>query len=713
MATRFLLVLLLLSGCSPLAPQAALARRGAAEEERARLEARSQAVTIHRDEYGVPHVYADTDANAVFGYVYARAEDEFERMEQSLLGLLGRSAEVTGEAGVASDRVVLALEIPRRARETYAALPPDVRALCDAGADALNFYLLKHPETKRLLLDRFEPWYFIADNYSFNVAMLVMPEGQRLLGRGQEGQESEKRAPPADERAQDGSNMWAIGPQKSASGKAMLFINPHIPLHELYEGHLHSDAGWDFAGGNAYGGGLFPIIGHNEHLGWSFTVNYVDILDVYAETFDHPDDPDSYRYGDGWRKATVWKETVKVKTEGGFEERALTLKKTHHGPILGEKDGRQLAVRIARMEENNMLRQLYAMSRARNVEEFKQAASLLGIVFHNLMCADSAGNIYYVYNAAIPRRDPSFAWGEVLDGSDSATEWQGYHSLDELPQVQNPECGWMQNCNSSPFVTAADTNPRREDFPSYMATDPSDPRVAMSRSILSGKETFTFEEWARAAFDTHVHEADHWVERIVLACEKSDGRLAEATALLAEWDRSISLDSTAATLFLLWFESLAAQLLAGEPADEKIREGLEAVLALLEGRFGAWRVPWGDINRHQRRDLRSGEAFSDERASWPCLGGHGVAGVCFCFLAKTPEGCKRRYGFHGHSFVSVVEFGDTVRALSIVPFGVSRDPASPHYADQAPLYARGEFKPAWFELEEIQAHLERSYHPGE
>lgn len=704
-ALRFPQTLLMICGILAAGAHAAPHRSGFGEEEEQRLAEIARAVTIHRDTYGVPHVYAETDAQCVFGFLYARAEDEFLRIERQVISHTARSAEAYGEAGMISDRIMLAFEIPRRGREGYESSPWEVKALCQGAADGLNWFLINNPDVTPVLIDRFEPWHFIATEFGMNLAGLSLGEGQRLLQGGQ--------GTPGQQRSRDGSNVWAIAPERTRDGKTLFFSNPHIPLGELYEGHLHSEQGWNVSGGNAYGGGLFPWFGHNESLAWSLTVNYVDFMDVYAEAFDDPDDPNRYRHGDGWRDATVWNETIKVKTDAGLVDHQLELRKTHHGPVLLQKDGEWLSVGIAGMENCGMTAQFYAISRAADVYQAREAISGLDLVFHNIMFADRDGNLLYVYNGAVPRRDPSHDWLNILDGSDPTTDWDGYHEIDELPQVLNPESGWMQNCNSSPFTTSSTDNPLREDFPSYLANDNDDPRVSMSHTILGRDEPFTFESLATAAFDNRVHQADIWIPRLLEQAKADDqaAELAEVVAELEAWDRTLALDSVGATMFMLWFEQSMQTIFNNR--DAPLLGALRRTIGRLESDFGTWRVAWGEINRHQVLDARSGQTYSDDRESWPCVGGNALAGVPFCFLARYGEGTKRRYGYHGHSYVGVFELGDTVRARSILPYGISHDPTSPHYADQAPLYARGEMKPAWFELSEIQANLERSYHPGE
>ncbi|MFG0253230.1 MAG: penicillin acylase family protein, partial [Phycisphaerales bacterium JB038] len=264
-------------------------------EADARIARAVQATTNHRDEWGVPHIEADTDAHAVFGFMYARAEDEFYAIERSLLTMTAQGAAAFGEAGLAGDILMHAYEIPERARAEFKVAPPRVRALCTAAADALNHYLACHPEEEPALLTHFEPWYFLAADYGMHVGYLSLSQ------TGIEGADLLKSADPRALDTPDGSNMWAIAPQRTRDGHALLFINPHIPIHEVYEGHVRSDEGWNFSGGTAYGS-IFPMFGFTEHHAWSFTVNYPDIIDVYAETFDRPDEPLAYRYGDKYRQ---------------------------------------------------------------------------------------------------------------------------------------------------------------------------------------------------------------------------------------------------------------------------------------------------------------------------------------------------------------------------------------------------------------------------
>src|SRR5690349_10341563 len=459
-------------------------------------------VTIYRDTYGVPHVFGRTDASTAFGFAYAQAEDNFWRVEENFIFSLGRASELYGEKTLEEDRLNHALEIPRFAREEYARLDGHMRSLCDGFAAGFNYYLARHPEVRPRLLTKIEPWYtlaFIRYNYYQN-GFAHDP----ILRR------TPLQTAALDLKPHTGSNGWVIGPTKSATGNAMLFINPHLPFFgpgQVYEGHVHSDEGWNFTGYTRFGF-PFPYVGHNDNSGWVSTDNAADLSDVYVETFDDPARPLAYRYGNGYRLATEHVEEIRVKTASGLETRTFKMRRTHHGPIVAARDGKLLAVRMAKFESDGWLREWYEMTRATSLAALKRAITPLNMLFGNVMYADRQGNTWYLYNGAVPKRDPRFDWTKPVDGSDPATEWQGYHTLDELPQLENPKTGWMQNCNTSPFLLTSDGNPDPKQFPKYMVQEGDNPRGAISREILASKEKFTFDEWKQFAFDTRVMNAD-------------------------------------------------------------------------------------------------------------------------------------------------------------------------------------------------------------
>ncbi|HEY6331804.1 MAG TPA: penicillin acylase family protein, partial [Blastocatellia bacterium] len=590
------------------------------------------------------------------------------------------------------------------------------------------YFLETNELVKPRLLRRFLPWFPLA------LVRYMYHQTDFLAKTGVQPKEAASAIPSTGAKTGEGSNAWAIGPSKSTSGHAMLFINPHQPfdgLRQYYEAHLHSDEGLNFSGVTKVG---FPFlyIGHNDYLGWSHTNNYPDLEDVYEEKFDDPDHPLAYRYGGGYRTATEWRETLRIKTPAGIVQRAFTFRKTHHGPILATRDGKQYSVKLAKLVEGGWLAEWFAMSKARSLDEFKRAIAQVNVVYNNIVYADRDGNILYVDNGAVPRRSTRVDWSKPVDGSNPETEWQGYHTLDELPQVLNPKSGFVQNCNSTPLLTSSTDNPEPSRFPDYMLKGETDTARAQSaRRILEAKDKFSFDDFSVAAFDTTVTRAKIEISGLAELWSKLKSenparaeRTRAAIADLREWDRVSTMKSTAMTLFALWFGKVYRQSppMSGAPARveeidttdpwAKIR-ALEEVVAELKRKFGTWRVEWGEINRLQRVQSSAGDSFADNRLSLPIVGGPSALGMIFTFNTQEAAGQKRQYGVSGDSYVSVIDFGPKVEARSVLVYGENSSPRSPHYFDQAALYATRQFKPAWFSLDDIKANSDVVYHPGQ
>jgi penicillin amidase len=687
----------------------------------------AEQVTIHRDEWGVPHIEGPTDASVAFGFAYAQAQDYFWQVEDTYIAAIGRYAEIYGEPALDKDLLNNSFEIASGAQRDFPKLDPQVKAICEGYAAGLNHYLAKHPEVKPRLITKFEPWQVIA----YERAVLL----EFLFGKTHASKGKLKDV-TQEVRAATGSNTWAISPSRTKSGKAMLFANPHQPWFgygQFYEGHLKSGEGLNMAGSAFFGGPLITI-GHNDVLGWSHTVNEPDVGDVWIETFDDPKNPNNYRYGDSHRTATEWKATLKVKTPQGLEDREFTFRKTHHGPIIGKQDdGKYLAVNIAKLTEGSRMRQALRMGKSRNLDDFRAAMAELNLQMFNTCYADNQGNIFYVYNGTVPKRDRSFDWSKPVDGSDPRTDWQGLHTFDELPQILNPKSGYVQNCNATPFLATDEGNPSIGDFPPYMVEErmTDKRRSEVSRMLLRKMHGITFDDWKEAAWDTTLYwplvNLPRYARALAELGEEDSALAAKVQPYLDHllgWNCKSSIDSTETTLCVLWYEqlygrgypveTLKPELVGDEAAQLK---ALAQAAQILQAFYGDWKVKWGDVSRMQRHANYADAAmipFSDKEPSLPCAGCPGPLGVVFntYYVPPTAER-KKQYGAVGGSFIGVYEFGDKVNAATILQFGESSDPKSPHFMDQAELYSKRQFKPAWFEWSDVLAHAKQSYRPGE
>ncbi len=695
----------------------------------------ARSVTIHRDRHGVPHIEGPTDESAIFGFAYCQAEDYLWQIEESYVAGLGRASELHGEAAYPADRLNRLFEIPRTAREDFEKLDPKSRAMCAAFTTGLNYYVEKNPRVRLRLLERFEPWHVLAFGRNITLGALYQAPRDSGSALAQTG--------GLDDGDLIGSNAYAVAPGKTRDGSTMLFANPHQPYYgfgQFYEAHLRSGEGLNFSGATFFGSPL-PTIGHNEHLGWTFTVNKPDTCDSWLELFDDPANPLAYKYGEGHRTATEWKDTIKIKTGGKMTERTVTFRKTHHGPIADKlSDTKQVAVNIAKFRDAFMGRQSIRMLKARNLPEFKAAMETMEQHFYNVVYADGDGNILYIYNGLVPKRERSFDWQNPVDGSNPRTEWQGYHALSELPQVLNPISGFVQNCNQTPYTTTDDGNVFPGDYPAYMIQEreKSDDkrRAKMARYLLRNLKDVTFEKWQEVCLDTTIYWAMTELPKFkteFAKLQKTDPALAAQVEPflnhLLNWDCRGGETSTQASLCIEWYEELAG-------AGRAMREGLKpefinnpegqfkaliAAAEKLKKTYGDWKVAWGEVHRLQRHANVADLAlvpFNDTLPSLPTAGLPGPVGVAFTqyYTPAVPGSAtrKKHYAVVGNSFMAVFEFGKGfVRAKTLLQYGTSSDPASPHFFDQAALVSKSRFKESPFAWKDVLAQAERSYHPGE
>ena len=695
-----------------------------------RFKTEAKAVTIIRDNWGIPHIYGKTDANAVFGLMYAECEDNFKGIEQNYLYQLGRQAEVDGEKSLYQDVTLQLVADTTDAIADYRAAAPWFRHLMDAFADGVNYFLYTHPQIKPAVFQRFKPWYalmFTDGSVSATVTGGINLNETRNFYSGSGEKIGQVYKPGTDER-ETGSNGFAIAPSRSASGHAMLYINPHVPFYFRDEVQISSDEGLDVYGAVTWGQ-FFIYQGFNRHCGWMHTSSYADVGDLYAEKVIKKDGKWYYEYNGGLKPVTARQLVLKVKNGDHTDQTTITGYCTHHGPVLGSRDGKWLALK-ANNRSYNALLESWLITKANTFAQYKKAMGLLSNATNNTVYADDQGNIAFWYGNYMPKRDPKFDWTLPVDGTTPATEWRGLHTLNEIVHVYNPANGWIQNCNSSPFACSGANSPEKSKYPAYMAPDGQNYRAITAIKLLSGGKKLTLDQLTAIGYDHYLAAFDVMLPPLFKAYNAAPDsikqQLREPVNVLKEWDRRSAINSVATTLAVEWgtlvmrelppaktveastcqTERLSSFMQAVSP--EKLTGWLSLAVAGLNKRYHTWKTPWGDINRYQRP--ADGITFSDNAPSIPVGQTSSLFGQLPSFVSR-PMNTQKRYGYSGNSFIAVVEFGSRIRTKSIVTGGESFDPASKHYTDQAGMYIEGVFKDVWFYKADVLKHAERSYHP--
>lgn len=739
------LVLILAAVC------AAVAVRGAQTDELAAWERQAQRVTIIRDTWGVPHVYGKADADAVFGVIYAQAEDDFNRVETNYLNSLGRLAEAEGEAAIYSDLRMKLFIDPADLKAQFAKSPAWLQTLMKAWADGLNYFLATHPNVKPRAITRFEPWMALSfsegsiggDIEKVNLAQLqafygkpagpsAATEGGATANAGTEaaGAEAVPAAWVPAEPEPGGSNGIAIAPSNTTNRHALLLINPHTSFFFRAEAQMVSDEGLDAYGAITWGQ-FFIYQGFNDRAGWMHTSSSVDDLDEYAETIVRKDGRFFYHYGSEERPVTSQVITVPYKTPSGMAQKAFTVYRTHHGPIVREANGKWVAFRIMQ-EPVKALTQSYSRTKARSYQAFRNTMELHTNSSNNTIYADADGTIAYFHANFIPRRDPAFDWTKPVDGSDPATEWHGVLSVDESPHLLNPPNGWLYNTNNSPWTAAGPNSPKKADFPPYVDNGSESPRSAHAIRVLENRKDFTLDGLIAAAFDSYLTAFDGQIAALVQAWDRlaagspSKEATEGAIGALRSWNLRWAADSVPTTLAVYWGEEMGRRRAAdgrgagSSPASDRgqagtgepMVEALAAACDRLTRDFGTWKTPWGEVNRYQRLTGDIVQRFDDGAPSMPVPFTAARWGSLASFAARTYPGTKKMYGTSGNSFVAVVEFGEKVRAKAVTAGGESGNPASPHFGDQAVRYADGNLRDVYFYRDELKGHVEREYRPG-
>lgn len=704
----------------------AIACQAPTSDDLTRWKSQAAQVEILRDDFGVPHIYGKTDADAVFGLLYAQCEDDFRRVERNYIWATGRLAELEGEEAIYSDLRANLYMTEDEAKAAYEKSPNWLKDLCVAFADGINYYLYTHPEVKPQVITRYEPWfpmYFSEGSIGGDIERISEAGIKAFYGGNQPLAFLGETSSDIMEEPK-GSNGIAVSGKLTQSGNSMLLINPHTSFYFRPEVHVVSEEGL-----NAYGavtwGQFFVYQGFNEKTGWIHTSTFVDFIDEFEEKVTESEGKFQYAYGTEMRPVDSLEIILKYQNGDSLKQKTFQIYRTHHGPITHQSAGKWVATKI-NWDPVNALIQSYTRTKLNNHAEFKKMMDIRTNSSNNTVFADSEGNIAYFHGNFIPKRNLQFDFSKPVDGSNPETDWQGLHTVDESIMLLNPATGWIQNCNSTPFTAAGDQSPKKEFYPAYMAPDQENFRGIHAVRVLKEVNNLTLDSFLDMAYDPYLPAFEYLIPELVQAFEQSGkgkGTLKDVLEVLKAWDFRTSKESIAMSIANFYGENYQKKFKSMNrfinpaidykiPSNEEILMVLEQTIMQMEEDFGTWNTAWGEINRFQRL---SGEIDLqyDDAAPYVQIGlASGNWGALAAYGARTFEGTKRLYGYRGNSFVAVVEFGEKVKARSILAGGQSSDPSSAHFTDQVQRYADANFKDVAFYREDVEKNLQEKYIPG-
>ncbi|MEP7267212.1 MAG: penicillin acylase family protein [Saprospiraceae bacterium] len=703
------------------------------QHEMMRWSKHANQVEIIRDEYGIPHIYGKTNADAVFGLMYAQCEDDFKRVELNYIEKLGRKSEINGEKDIYNDLYIRLIIDTLDAKKDFRKSPKWLKELMVAFADGINYYLYKHPEVKPALLSKFEPWYPLLWTDGSIGAINTADVDENDLKAFYTGNYIAKNN---SEKNPTGSNGFAIAPSKSASGNAMLYINPHVTFYFRPEVHMVSDQGLNTYGAVTWGQ-FFVYQGFNEKCGWMHTSCNVDVADVYKEKITKKNGKYYFEY-DGKSKAFSTK-TIDIyfKKDRQLERKSFPAFFNHHGPVMGIRDNQWITVRNYNRALNG-LKQCWQRNIANGLVDYKKVMDLRGNISNSTVYADADGHIAYWHGNYIPKRDPKLNWSVPVDGSVSKFEWQGIHPVEETVHMIDPPNGWLQNCNSTPYSMAGKDSPSKSNYPPYMAPDGENFRGINAVRLLSEPGKLNLETMVKAGYDRKLTAFEILIPALLKRFEAYSLRgdnefipLEEPIRILKSWDYKVDTASIATTLAIEWAERLQPALrktyinpgeddqvtkmkkFADDATADELLKPLAATVTFLFDTYGTWKMPWGRINRFQRLQGEIIQSPDDHLSSIPIPFASSLWGMLPSYNSRRFEGTNNRYGVSGNSFICAVEFGKKIKAISLLAGGESGDPASPHFWDQAMMYAEGRFKEVLFYKEDVEKHVVKRYKPGE
>ena len=705
-------------------------------KESIRLTQLAKRVTIIRDQWGIAHVYGTTDADAVFGMLYAQCEDDFKRVEMNYIEKLGRLSEINGSATLYNDLETRLLIDVAEAKSDYQKAAPWLKKLLNSYADGINYYLYKNPNVKPLLLTHFEPWFPLlwtdGSIGAISTADITTQELKDFYGKPED-----KIAFVAQEKdMQTGSNGFALAPNKTASGNAILYINPHTTFYFRPEIQISSEEGLQAYGAVTWGQ-FFIYQGFNENCGWMHTSCNVDVADTYIEKIVRQKGKLFYEYENKLLPVKEKKITIQYVENGRIIPKTFTTYFTHHGPIMAKRDNQWISLKSNNRSMNSLI-QSWERTKSKNFVEYQKAMNWKANTSNNTVYADNKGNIAYWHGNFVPKRDPKLNWAQPVDGSIAATEWKGLHTVKETVHLFNPKNGWLQNCNSTPFSVSGNESPKEENYPPYMAPDGESYRGINAVRVLSTGEKYTLDKIIETGYNNQLPFFEELIPAVVNQFEKSiqNGEtkyssLSEAIQVLAAWDLRSNENSIGLTLanelgFKLDPLLRKTYIDQGELDQventrkfiqhlnpEQVLPQLQEVITELTSKFGTWKMPWGEINRFQRLSGDIDNRFDDAAPSLPISYTSVLWGALPAFKSAYQNNTKKRYGFSGNSFVCAVEFGPKVKAKSLLAGGNSGNPNSKHFNDQAEMYQKAQFKEVLFYKEDVEKNSVRNYHPGE